>query len=344
MSGATLVVGDLSIGDMILSHGFLQQLKDREPDCPIDVVATKHNAAVPLLFPEVRKVLIRPVRFPGRVKFDKRLPAYLKQAPRRVFAFLGLTRQIKRGNYSKAYILRFNPKDAWGPYFARVPERIGHLRTKNSQILLTKSYATPKQPQHRSRSIAMLGYPENASFEVPTPVLSIPADAPVPLPSDLLPLVGSGKLIAFCPGGTSDNKKWPAESFGKLAAWLLKRGFQTIILGASEDQAIARRIVELSPASSVCDLTGRFDLMETMTVLSHCHALVSNDTGPMHAAAALGIITLGIFMITNPVEYHPLGTTAHYISTYVESYETDTVKPYLPPPPDQVIDKLDELL
>ena len=342
MSGATLIIGDQAVGDMILAHSLLQTLKEREPDTPIDVVATERNASIAMLFPEVRKALIRPGKTTGAFKIDRRLLMYLARAPLRALNFPRLIHQIKCGNYSKAYILRFNPKDAWGPYFAGVPERIGYLRTRNSHVLLTKSYAGSEQPQHKSRSIAMLGYPEGTSFDVPTPVLSIPADALIPLPSNLIPLADSGKLVAFCPGGSSDDKKWPAESFGKLASWLLERGFQTIVLGASEDQPMAQRIVENSPTNSVCDLTGRFDLVETIKVLSRCHALVSNDTGPMHAAAALGIITLGIFMATNPIEWHPLGPTAHYISTYVDGCGIGTLK--RPPPPEQVIAKLEELL
>ena len=343
MDGATLIVGDLGIGDIIVSHGLLQTLKEREPDRPIDFVTTERNASIPLLFPEVRKVLVRPGRAAGGFKIDRHLLTYLKRVPLRAIAFPKLLRQIKRGNYSKAYILRFNPKDAWGPYFAGVPERIGYLRTKNSHVLLTKSYAEPEQPQHKSRSIAMLEYPEGASFEVPIPSFSIPVDVPVPLSNDLLELAEAGKLIAFCPGGTRDDKKWPASSFGRLAAYLLEQDFQMIILGASEDTAMAQQIVVHSPTDSVHDLTGRFDLMETITVLSRCHALVSNDTGLMHAAAALGIITLGIFMTTNPVEWHPLGPTAHYISTYVDGCETGTVKPHLPPI-EHVIAKLEGLI
>ena len=338
-----MIVGDLGIGDIILSHGLLQTLKGREPDRPIDFVTTERNAFIPLLFPEVRKVLVRPGRVAGGFKIDRHLLTYLKRIPLRAFAFPGLLRQIRRGNYSKAYILRFNPKDAWGPYLAGVPERIGYLRTQNSQVLLTKSYAEPEQPQHKSRSIAMLGYPEGAKFEVPTPSFSIPIDASVPLPNDLLKLAEVGKLIAFCPGGTRDDKKWPASSFGRLAVHLLERDFQMIILGASEDQAMAQHIIEHSPVGSVHDLTGRLDLMESIKVLSRCHALVSNDTGLMHAAAALGIITLGIFMATNPVEWRPLGPTAHYISTYVDGCETGKVR-LKPPLADHVIAKLAELL
>ena len=322
MAGATLIMGDQAIGDMILSHGLLQTLKEQEPDIPIDLVATERNASIAMLFPEVREVFVRPGKTTAAFKIDRRLLTYLKRLPLRALAFPGLLHQIKRGNYSKAYMLRFNPKDAWGPYVAGVPERIGYLRTKNSHVLLTKSYAEPRHPQHKSRSIAMLGYPEGASFKSPTPVLSIPSDAPVPLPSNLLPLVDSGKLVAFCPGGASDDKKWPAASFGKLAGYLLAQDFQMIILGSSEDRVVAQHIVEHSPTGSVHDLTGRFDLMETLTVLSRCHALVSNDTGLMHAAAALGIITLGIFMATNPVEWRPLGPAAHYVSTYVDGCET----------------------
>ena len=324
---------------------FLQVLKEQEPDNPIDVIATDLNAPIPLLFPEVLKVLIRPGKRGWARKIDRHLLAYLKRIPLRAFAFPGLLRQIKRGNYSKAYILRPNPKDAWGPYFAGVPERIGYLNTKNSHVLLTKSYASARKRQHQSLSaIGMLGYAEGSSFEVPAPPLfSIPADSPVPLPNDLLEISESGKLIAFCPGSTGDDKKWPTESFGKLAGWLLERGFQTIILGASEDQATAQHIIDSSPTGSLHDLTGRFDLIETIKVLSCCHTVISNDTGLMHAAAACGVITLGIFIITNPTDWRPLGPAAHYVSTYVDGSDIEALKRQ-PPTPEQVIAELEGLL
>ena len=325
---------------MVITHCLVQTLREQEPDRPIDLIATERNASIPLLFPEVRKVLVRPERAAGGYKIDRSALAYLKRMPLRAFSFPRILHQIKQGNYSQAYILRFNHKDAWAPYFAGVPERIGRLSTKISHMLQTKSYVEPVQRQHASRSIAMLGHPEGSSFEVPPPSFSVPADVPVPLPNDLLALAESGKLIAFCPGGTRDDKKWPSVSFGKLAASLLEQDFQIIILGAPADRTIAQQIIELSPAGSVHDLTGRFELMETLSILSRCHALVSNDTGLMHAAAALGIITLGIFMSTDPAIWCPLGPAAHYVSTYVDDREAARQHPST----DQVIAKLQGLL
>ena len=169
MNGATLVVGELGIGDMVIAHCLVQTLKEREPDRPIDLIATERNASISLLFPEVRKVLVRPERSSGGYKIDGRVLTYLKRMPLRALSFPRIIRQIKRGNYSKAYILRFNHKDAWGPYFAGVPERIGRLSTKISHMLQTKSYVEPTQPQHASRTIAMLGHPEGCSFAAPPP-------------------------------------------------------------------------------------------------------------------------------------------------------------------------------
>ena len=170
MGGATLIIGDQAVGDMILAHGLLQTLKKREPDTPIDVVATERNASIAMLFPEVRKVLIRPGKTAGAFKIDSRLLTYLKRVPLRAFNFPRLLYQIKRGNYSKAYILRVNPKDAWGPYFAGIPERIGYLCLRNSHVLLTKSYAGEGKLQHKSRSIAMFGHPEGCSYDAPPPI------------------------------------------------------------------------------------------------------------------------------------------------------------------------------
>ena len=343
MGGATLIISDRTIGDMILAPGLLRTLKYREPDTPIDVVATDYNASIALLFPEVRKVLVRLGRAAGGFKINRHLLTCLKHVSLGMLSFPRLLYQIKRGNYSKAYILCFNLKYAWGPHFAGGPERIGHLSTKNSHVLLTKPCAGPKQPQHKSRFIAMFGHSEGCNFDAtPPPYSSIAVGTPARLPNNLLKLAEASKLIAFCPGGMRDEKKWAASSFGKVAASLLERDFQIIILGASDHQAMAQDIVRNSPTGSILDLTGNFNLLETIKVLSRCHALVSNDTGLMHAAVALGIITLGIFIVTNLFEWHPLGRAAQYISTYVDGCETSSIKPQ-PPSPEQVIAKLEEM-
>ena len=170
MGGATLIVGDVGIGDMILAHGFFQVLKKQEPDNPIDVIATERNAPIPMLFPEVRKVLIRPEKTAGGLKFNRHLLTYLKREVLGAFALPRLLYQIKRGKYSKAYTLRYSPKDAWMPHFTGIPERIGHLSTKNSHVLLTKSYAGLEGIQHKSRSIAMFGHPEGCNLDATPPI------------------------------------------------------------------------------------------------------------------------------------------------------------------------------
>ena len=70
-------------------------------------------------------MFVKPGTTTAAFKIDMCLLTYLKRLLFRVLAFLRLLRQIKRGNYSKAYVLHFNLKDALVPYVAGVPERIG---------------------------------------------------------------------------------------------------------------------------------------------------------------------------------------------------------------------------
>lgn len=342
MSPPRLVVGDYGIGDMVLSHSLLQTLKAHEPDSPIDLIATANNESIARLFPEVRKVLVRFGRIPNQ-RQGKFSLLHLQQISRRIIEFPGLLHQIKQRDYSKVYILRRHPKDMILMYLARIPQRIGYLRVQYSKRLLTRTCAEPDQAPHQSRSITRLGHLDKDDFEVPMPTISIPPAVVNALPRNILETSNSGNLVAIHPGGSLRDKKWPAASYGALATWLLGQGFQVVILGSANEQEQAQQIIDSSSAIGVQDFTGRLSLLDNMALLSRCRALISNDTGLMHAGAALGITVLGIFLITDPIIWHPLGPKAHYISAFVR--KSRVVNRSSPPPTaDNVIAKLKTLI
>lgn len=334
MSNACLIIGDRGIGDMVLVHSLIQTLKAQEPGNPIDLVATEHNKDVAYLLPEVREVLVRPSKAASKHPMIR-----LETLPQHIRVFSNLFRKIKAQGYSKAYILRANKKDMLVPYLARIPQRIGHLSNRYSKVLLTDTYADT-EPQHQSRSLAMLGHPPYASFDVPMPALSIPENAVSMLPRNLQEMAETQALVAICPGGSLIDKKWPASSYGKLGDWLMQKRFQVIILGGSEDQAMAKQIINHLSSGKIYDLTGRLSLMENLTLLSRCRALISNDTGLMQAGAALGITVLGILICSDPVKWRPIGPKANYISAIADKGTTSEN----PPSVGQAITKLESLL
>ena len=135
--------------------------------------------------------------------------------------------------------------------------------------------------------------------------------------------------FALVPGARWDTKRWPAEKFARLAvkAYRTTRA-RPVIVGAPDEIAlcgeVTRLIDRLAPGCGPVDLSGRTTLRQLAACLARCHLCVSNDTGPMHLAAAVGTPVVGVFTCTDPVRSGPPGRRHELIRTSVPcggSYE-----------------------
>ena len=112
--------------------------------------------------------------------------------------------------------------------------------------------------------------------------------------------------LALAPGAAyGPAKQWPMESFRELAAWQHKRGGRVLLVGTGKEAAVAAAVAEAAPGA--VNLAGKTSLAELMAVLAAAEAVVANDSGAMHLAAALGTPGVGIFGSTDPIGTGPLG-------------------------------------
>lgn len=116
----------------------------------------------------------------------------------------------------------------------------------------------------------------------------------------------SKKIIAFCPGSTNSRaKRWLATSYAELNDKIkVEFNANVILIGADNEIDVSNEVAEKSKSKPFV-LTGKTDLSEATAILSVCHLLVSNDTGPAHVAAALDTKTVVIFGPTNPLTTQP---------------------------------------
>jgi heptosyltransferase-1 len=120
--------------------------------------------------------------------------------------------------------------------------------------------------------------------------------------------VNASRWVVLQPGARWLNKRWPVESFVELvrrsAAFL--PGFQFAILGGREDVALGRTIAQAAPERCL-DLTGKLSLPEMLEWIRLSDLMISNDTGPMHVAAAMGKPLVALFGPTEPRRTGPYG-------------------------------------
>ncbi len=136
--------------------------------------------------------------------------------------------------------------------------------------------------------------------------------------TDLLarfPDLESRPWIGLQPGARWMNKRWPVEKFIEVSRGLLSANPQLrlAVLGGHADQSLGAAIAT-GAGPGVTDLTGRLSLPEMVEWLRRCAVLVTNDTGPMHVAAALGRPVVALFGPTHPSRTGPYGA-GHQVFT-----------------------------
>ena len=113
------------------------------------------------------------------------------------------------------------------------------------------------------------------------------------------------RLVVLQPGATDPRRRWPAERFAALGDLLAEAGMQVAVNGGPDEAALVRAVTDgmRRPATA---LAGVLDLGGLCGLLARAALVVSNDTGPLHLALALGVPSVGIFWLTNLLEGAPL--------------------------------------
>ena len=151
-----------------------------------------------------------------------------------------------------------------------------------------------------------------------TPVAASRADAA--FARDLLP--GGRLKLALVPGARWTTKRWPPTKFARLAVKAYRvTGALPVVVGAPDEVdlcgEVTRLIRRFAPGCGALDLSGRTTLRRLAAVLATCDLAVSNDTGPMHLAAAVGTPVVGVFTCTDPVRSGPPGRRHEFVQTGV---------------------------
>lgn len=151
--------------------------------------------------------------------------------------------------------------------------------------------------------LPLLGVPVHNRFEWMPPRPAIAASL-----RQRWPELDPAPWVVVQPGARWLNKRWPAGHYSRFVQELALRrpGVRFAVLGSGEDRPMGEAIVRALPGR-VLDLTGRLSLPEMVEWLRAASLMVTNDTGPMHAGAALGIPVIGLFGPTEPFRTGPYG-------------------------------------
>ncbi|HCH78881.1 MAG TPA: lipopolysaccharide heptosyltransferase II, partial [Pseudomonas sp.] len=223
-----LIVGPSWVGDMVMAQTLFVCLKQRHPDCQIDVLAPEWSRPILERMPEVRQALSFPVGH-----------GVLDMATRRKVA------QSLRGQYEQAILLPNSLKSALVPFFAGIPKRTG-WRGEMRFGLLNDMRKLDKQryPLMIERFMA-LAFEPGAELPRPYPNPSLRID---PVTRDValarFGLSLDRPVLALCPGAEfGESKRWPAEHFAKVAELKIREGWQVWLFGSKNDHPVGEEIL-----------------------------------------------------------------------------------------------------
>jgi heptosyltransferase-2 len=294
-----LVVGPSWVGDMVMAQSLFIALRQRDPATRIDVLAPPWSRPLLERMPEVSAAVDLPVAH-GELALRERW---------RVARGL-------RGAYDQAILLPNSLKSALVPFLARIPLRTGWLGERRYGLLNDiRRLDEGRLPMTVQRFVA-LADPADAAQppRVAPPRLAVKvADVLAALRALGVAKHASRRVLALCPGAEfGPAKRWPADRFGALAARRLAAGWDVWLFGSAKDGPVCEG-VNAAVEGRCVDLAGRTSLAQAVDLLSIADAVVSNDSGLMHVAAALGRPLVAVYGSSDPGFTPPLSAKAKVV-------------------------------
>ena len=282
-----LIVAPNWIGDALMAQPLLARLREMYPGAPIDVVAPPWVAPVMRRMAEVDTVIEAPLRH-GELALGARWR---------------LGRELKSRGYARAIVLPNTWKSALLPLFAGIPLRVGYRGEARYGLLNVMHDGTePSMVLHYARLAERPGAAIQAVL--PEPKLRVGAGE---IEAAKRKFGIAGPYAALCPGAEyGPAKRWPY--FRELAESL---SIDKVLLGSTKDR-------EASGGIPGRDLVGKTTLDEAISLIAGAQFVVTNDSGLMHVAAALGRPQVALFGSSSPQHTPPLSTAARVLWLRVE--------------------------
>ncbi len=287
-----LIVGPSWVGDMVMAQALFKLLKNRDPDTALDVLAPGWSLPIVARMPEIRRAIAAETRH-GEIGFGKRWR---------------IARSLKEQRYRRAIVLPRSFKAALIPWLARIPRRTG-FRGESRFGLINDVRAFDRailnQTVKRFIALGVDGGQPLPAFE--NPGLTLDPERQQQLIDDLR-LDVTHPVIAVMPGAEYGPAKcWPLDYFAALACELSDAGYTIWIMGSEKDRPSGAYVAEHSPAVNLC---GKTSLADVIDLLGLAEQAVSNDSGLMHIAAAVGTHVHGVYGSSSP-EFTPPLTDRH---------------------------------
>lgn len=272
------------LGDAVLTTPALGALRRARPQMKVTLAANPAVAELLRLHPDVDEILV----------YDRR------GADTGAIGLARMAHRLRRGRFDAALLLQNAFDAALLAFLAGIPARMGYARDAR-RLLLTRAVPVTEEilalhhADYYLRLLVELGLPPP---DRPALRLRVSEEEREAMAARLLREgAPEGRpILGINPGATFGSaKRWFPERFAAVADALAGEwGASVVLMGSVPETPLSAEIAAAMMRKPV-DLSGRTTIRELMALLSHCSFLVTNDSGPMHIAAAFRVPQVAIF-------------------------------------------------
>jgi heptosyltransferase-2 len=288
-----LVIAPNWIGDAVMSLPFLRALKRHAPARRLAVLARPGPASVYRAEGSADGVLV-------------------------ASGVAAAARSAATGGFGEAWLLPNSFRAALVSFLARIPERIGYASDGRAP-LLTSGLPPPPRTDHQLRDYDALLESRGIEPDLAPPRLPVSPES-ADIAAFALARAGvppNRPLVLLAPGAAFGwTKRWPAERFGHLGRLLLERGFLCALVIGPREEPLAEE-ARVAAGGYLPALGADLDPMGVAALAARSRVVVSNDSGPMHLAAAVGTPVVSMFGPTDPGRTGPTGVPSEVLDRYV---------------------------
>lgn len=302
-----LIIRTDRIGDVILTTPVIRTLRQTYPEAYIAILISPATRDLVQGNPHLDEILM-----------DDRLGRHKGPA-----GFWRLIRGIREKKFDIVFNFHTKKRTNLLCFLAGIPQRVGYRNEKfgfllNRPVFDERPFGKKHEAQYCLDLLKAVGIDIDKSkleFDIP---LQPQAEEWADRLFKSMNLDHVSPIIAINPGASCPTRIWPVHRFVELIQKLKKYSGKIILVGGPDTAGISRRINSLA-GNPATDLSGKTSLAQLTSVLKRCDLMVSNDTGPVHIAAALGIPVVSIFTRNqpgiNPERWRPLGAKSVFIVT-----------------------------
>jgi len=300
----TLIIKPSSMGDIVQALPVLTALKESHPEARVSWLVAQPFADLLESHPRLEEIIV----------FDRERYARIGRSVSTTLEFARFLKGLRQKRFTTVLDLQGLFRSGLVALATGAPNRVGFRSARElAPLFYTAEVVTPRIEIHAVDRYVGLARHVGLSLPKATDHLPVSAERRAAIRRRLATagLAADEPFLVVCADARWPSKQWPAARFAQVLDRMRETaGAPSVLVGGPSAVPIAQTIAATMTRPPI-DLTGGTTLKELVAVIAEAHAMVANDSGPMHVAAAVGTPVVAIFGPTNPRRTGPYGP-GHY--------------------------------